>query len=274
MTISPHSTPSELRAAARAGRLTGPTGGLAPGYEQGNVVILPAALAADFRAYCAANPKPCPLMAEGAPGDPTLPALGRDIDIRRDLPRYRIFENGSQRDVNDIGDRWRDDLVTFVIGCSLTFEASLIAAGIRLRYYDLGSTCAAYVSSIDTVAAGPFAAKLVVTMRGIRKDQIDRVIDITGRFTGSHGEPVHIGDPAAIGIHDLGRSYDGIGLAEVAADETPLFWACGVTALEAARAAAPDICITHAPAHMLITDRPALGFHDAGHGAIIPGNQE
>lgn len=244
----------------REGTWAGPTGALAPGFEQGNVIILPAALADDFRLYCQRNPKPCPLMAEGRPGDPALPELGAGIDLRTDLPRYRVFRAGEPPvDAADISDVWRDDLVPLVLGCSLSFEANLVQAGIRLRHYELGTTCCAYMSDLRTTPAGPFETNLIVTMRAIRRDQSDLVIDVTRAFPESHGEPVHVGDPAAIGIMDLADTYEDIGLNEVQDDEVPMFWACGVTALEAVRGAAPDLFITHAPAHMLITDRPAPG---------------
>lgn len=253
-------SPVALRQAMRAGKWTGPTGALAPGFEQGNLVLLPEAMAGDFRLYCRRNPKPCPLMAEGRPGDPMLPALGAEIDLRTDLPRYRVFRAGEPPfDVADISDLWRSDLVPFVLGCSLSFEAALVQAGVRLRHYELGTTCTAYMSDLETAPAGPFETNLIVTMRAIRRDQSERVIEVTRRFSESHGEPVHVGDPAAIGIMDLADTYEDIGLNNVQDDEVPMFWACGVTALEAVRAAAPDLFITHAPAHMLITDRPAEG---------------
>ena len=256
-------SPAALRQAMRDGRWDGPTGALAPGFEQGNVVILPAALADDFRLYCQRNPKPCPLMAEGRPGDPMLPELGDGIDLRTDLPRYRVFRRGKPpADVSDITDVWREDLVPFVLGCSLSFEAALVQAGVRLRHYELGTTCSAYLSNLETARAGPFEADLIVTMRAIRRGQKERVIDVTRRFPESHGEPVHVGDPAAIGIKDLADNIEDIGLNDVREDEVAIFWACGVTAMEAVRAASPDLFITHAPAHMRITDRPAVGRHD------------
>jgi len=256
-------SPAALRQAMRDGRWDGPTGALAHGFEQANLVILPAALADEFRLYCQRNPKACPLMAEGRPGDPLLPELGDGIDLRTDLPRYRVFRAGEPlADVSDITDVWRDDLVPFVLGCSLSFEAVLVQAGVRLRHYELGTTCSAYVSNIETARAGPFETDLIVTMRAIRRDQKERVIDVTRRFPESHGEPVHTGDPAAIGIKDLADNIEDIGLNDVREDEVPMFWACGVTAMEAVRAAAPDLFITHAPAHMLITDRPAVGIRD------------
>jgi uncharacterized protein YcsI (UPF0317 family) len=258
-------SPVALRQAIREGKWTGPTGALAPGFEQGNVVILPEAMAGDFRLYCQRNPKPCPLMAEGRPGDPMLPVLGAGIDLRTDLPRYRVFRAGeSPADVTDISDLWRGDLVAFVLGCSLSFEAALVQADVRLRHYELGTTCTAYMSDLKTVPAGPFETNLIVTMRAIRRDQSERVIALTRGFSQSHGEPVHVGDPAAIGIKDLADTYEDIGLNNVQDDEVPMFWACGVTALEAVRAAAPDLFITHAPAHMLITDRPAVGGGTGG----------
>ncbi len=253
-------SPEALRQAVRNGAWSGPTGSLAPGYEQGNLVLLPEALAHDFRLYCERNPKPCPLMAEGRAGDPMLSELGVDIDLRTDLPRYRVFRAGEVPfDVPDIGALWRDDLVPFVLGCSLSFEEALVRAGVRLRHYELGTTCTAYQSNIETEPAGPFHAEMIVTMRAILQDQKELAIGVTRTFPGSHGEPVHVGPPEAIGIADLKDTYEDIGLNDIQDGEVPMFWACGVTAFEAVRSAEPEFFITHAPAHMLITDRPVDG---------------
>lgn len=246
-----------LRVAAREGRLTGPTGSMAPGLLQANLAILPAALADDFQAFCAANPAALPLLARGRPGDPALPGLGVDVDLRTDLPRYRVFRHGRPvGDPTDITDLWRDDLVGFAIGCSLTFESDLVAQGVALRCHAPGVTCSAFDSRVPMVPVGPFGGDLVVSMRAIRADQADRAAALTRAFPQAHGGPVHHGDPAAIGV-DLTRPIDGIGLTDILPGEVAMFWPCGVSMERAIAHAAPDLAFTHAPGHMLITDLEA-----------------
>ena len=246
--------PQEVREAIRAGRYRKNTAGLARGYVQGNVCILPREYADDFRAFCEANPKPCPLLAVSAPGDPRLPELGEDLDIRTDVPRYRIFRNGRQQgDVTDLRDLWRDDLVTFVLGCSFSFEEALMQAGLRLRYVEQGTNVPMYRTSVDTVPAGPFRGKLVVSMRPFKPADAIRAIEITSRYPRVHGSPVHVGFPEMIGIENLGEPWAG-DPTEVRADELPLFWACGITPQSVVLQAKPSFCITHSPGHMLVTD--------------------
>lgn len=240
--------------------MTAPTTGLAPGYIQANVAILPATHADAFEAWLRANPAACPFLARSTPGDPSLPCLGQDIDIRRDLPRYRIFRDGrATATPTDIADLWQDDLVTFAIGCSLSFEADLVAAGVSLRCFGPGLSCSAFDSAIDTVPAGRFAARLVVSMRAIRAGEVALAERVTRAHPEAHGAPVHAGDPGAIGV-DLAQPIDGIGLSDVQPGEVPVFWACGVTMERAITAAALPFAITHAPGHMLITDRPSGHF--------------
>jgi uncharacterized protein YcsI (UPF0317 family) len=242
------------RQAIRQGHHTGPTTGLAPGRVQANLVILPADLAPDFSRFCRANPKPCPLLAETRPGDPTFPALGAEIDVRTDLPRYRVFRDGELADEpTDIRRYWRDDLVAFAIGCSFSFEQALLEAGIRLRHVEAGKNVSMYRTNIDTVPAGAFHGPLVVSMRPLRPADAIRAVEITARFPRVHGAPVHIGLPESIGIRDLARPDWGDAV-EIRPDELPVFWACGVTPQAAIAQAKPAFCITHAPGHMLITD--------------------
>lgn len=249
-------TPAEIRHAARHGRLAGPTAGLALGYQQANIAIVPQAAADDFLAYVRANPAACPLLAVGAPGDSRLSALGAGIDIRTDLPRYRIFRDGEAvEDVAEISALWRDDLVTFALGCSLGFEVALAGTGIHLRCHAPGANCSAFDSAMETVAAGPFCGPLVVTMRAVPEDQVDRVRELTAAHPETHGAPVHVGDPAAIGV-DLGRPIDGIGLTDIRPGEVPVFWACGVTPQRALERTKLSLAISHAPGHMLVTDLP------------------
>jgi uncharacterized protein YcsI (UPF0317 family) len=255
--------PREVRRAIRAGRYRKHTAGLAPGYVQGNVCILPQEYADEFRAFCERNPKPCPLLALSKPGDPRLPELGEDLDIRTDVPRYRVFRDGVQNeDVTDLRDLWRGDLVTFVLGCSFSFEQALMDAGLPLRYVEQGRNVSMYRTSLDTVPAGRFRGKLVVSMRPFKPADAIRAIEITSRYPRSHGAPVHIGRPDLIGIDDLSRPWAG-DPTEVRADELPLFWACGITPQSVVLEARPSLCITHAPGHMLVTDLENASLADA-----------
>jgi len=248
------STAAAARQAIRAGTWTSHTSGLADDHVQGNVVILPEQLAGDFLRYCQRNPKPCPLLAVSEPGQPQLPALGTDIDIRTDVPRYRVWRKGElQAEPTDIGDLWRDDLVTFVIGCSFSFEQALIEAGLPLRHVEQGKNVAMFRTNVATQPAGPFSGPLVVTMRPMKPADAIRAVQVTSRFPNVHGAPVHIGDPAQIGIADLSRPDYGDAV-DVLPGELPVFWACGVTPQAAIEQARPDFCITHAPGAMLITD--------------------
>jgi uncharacterized protein YcsI (UPF0317 family) len=242
------------RAAIRLGQWTGHTSGLADGHVQGNVVILPEALANDFLRYCQRNPKPCPLLAVGEPGEAKLPALGNDIDICSDVPRYRVWRDGVMvEEPTDISHLWRKDLVTFVIGCSFSFEQALLDAGLPLRHIQQNRNVAMYRSNIATEAAGVFHGPMVVSMRPFKAQDAIRAIQITSRFPDVHGAPVHMGDPAQIGIHDLSKPDYGDAV-DVLPDEIPVFWACGVTPQAAITQAKPAFCITHAPGAMLITD--------------------
>jgi uncharacterized protein YcsI (UPF0317 family) len=242
------------RAGIRQGRIDGHTSGLAGRHVQGNVVILPAAWAGEFRDYCEANRQACPLLAVSRPGDPALPTLGQGIDIRHDVPRYRVWHGGELvSEPTDIAALWRDDLVTFVIGCSFSFEQALLDEGVPLRHVAQGLNVAMYRSNRATVPAGRFAGPLVVSMRPLKPADAERAARITGRYPRVHGAPVHIGDPAALGIADLGQPDYGDAV-EVLAGEVPVFWACGVTPQAALAAARPGFCITHAPGAMLITD--------------------
>jgi uncharacterized protein YcsI (UPF0317 family) len=248
------SNPRAARHVIRAGAYGGYTAGIAPGYVQANVCILPRAFAEDFLLYCQRNPKPCPLLARSDVGDPRLPTLAGDLDIRTDIARYHIFRDGElAEEVTDIRPQWRDDLVTFALGCSFSFEEALAQAGLRLKFRERNNVAAVYVTNIETVAAGPFRGPLVVTMRAFTPADAIRAVQITSRFPNVHGAPVHLGDPGRIGV-DLSRRYHDVGDGEVADDELPVFWACGLTPQFAVQNAKPPLCITHAPSYMLISD--------------------
>lgn len=243
-----------MRKLIRQGVWTSHTSGLASDHVQGNVVILPETLAADFLRYCLRNPKSCPLLAVSEPGQATLPTLGQDINIRTDVPMYRIWREGELVEERaDIAELWRDDLVTFVIGCSFSFEQALIEAGLRLRHVDQGKNVAMYRSNLPTLAAGPFHGPMVVSMRPLKAVDAIRAVQVTSRFPQVHGAPVHLGDPMLIGIANLAQPDYGDAV-DVLPDELPVFWACGVTPQVAIRQARAPLCITHAPGAMLITD--------------------
>lgn len=246
--------PREVRLAIRSGNYRGNTAGLAPGRVQGNVCILPKEYAEDFRLFCERNPKPCPLLAMSKPGDPMLPTLGHDIDIRTDVPGYRVFRDGKlAEEVADLRDLWRPDLVTFILGCSFSFEQALMEDGLRLRYVDEKRNVPMFRTNVDTVPAGRFRGKLVVSMRPFKPAEAIRAIEITARYPRVHGSPVHIGRPDLIGISDLGKPWAG-DASTVREDELPVFWACGITPQSVVLDAKPSFCITHTPGHMLVTD--------------------
>lgn len=251
----PSRSPAAARVPIRTGRFTGQTAGLARGFLQGNVVVLPRSHALDFANFCHRNPKPCPLVAMSDPGDPMLPLLGDDIDIRTDVPAYNVYRDGELAEQpTDLRDLWREDFVTFVLGCSFSFEEALLDAGIPLRHIEDDLTVSMYRTTLPTVPAGPFRGGIVVSMRPMTPANAIRAVAITGRFNAAHGAPLHLGDPAAIGIADIARPDWG-DAQPIRPGEVPVFWACGVTPQAAVREAKPPICITHRPGAMLITDR-------------------
>lgn len=250
----PPALPAALRAACREGRFAAPTSGACPGFAQANLMVLPRALAEDFRSFCERNPRPCPLLAVSH--TPVLETLAPGADLRTDLPRYRVTRRGKPpTEVENVLDVWEPDLTAFLLGCSFGFEAGLVEAGIRLRHQDEGRIVPMYVSGRQCESAGAFWGPLVVTMRPIPDSRVDDAVRISGEQPLAHGAPVHVGDPAALGILDLSQpdwGEDG-GLLP---GEVPVFWACGVTSQVACRNARPELMISHAPAYMFVTDVP------------------
>lgn len=246
---------AQVRAACRSGQFRGPTAGHAPGHLQGNLVILPASLGFDFLRFCILNPKPCPLIGVAEAGSYALPQLGEDIDLRTDLPGYHVWRNGTLiAQTDDISSLWRADLVAFVIGCSMSFEAALQADGIPIRHIEACTTVPMYVTNMECQAAGPFKGPMVVSMRPMKARDAIRAIQITSRYSAVHGAPVHLGDPALIGIRNLDAPDFGDPV-RVMDDEIPVFWACGVTPQAVIAKVRPEFAITHAPGAMLVTDR-------------------
>lgn len=244
----------DLRALIRKGAYVRHTAGLAKGKLQCNLAILPEEYADDFIRFCALNPKPCPIVAIGRPGNPGLASLGADIDIRTDVPRYRLFRNGTlEAEVTDITGHWQDDFVTVALGCSFTFENALMAQGIAVKHIERDQTVPMYLSNIKLAEAGPFSGEMVVTMRPIPADRVEDAYSISGQYPQAHGAPISQGDPAAIGIADLSKPDWGEPV-EVSDGEVPVYWACGVTPQNVLMKAKIPFCITHAPGHMLVAD--------------------
>jgi uncharacterized protein YcsI (UPF0317 family) len=251
-----HAYPSEVRRLIREGGWDKPTTGLCLGYLQANLAILPKDLASEFQAVCEANPRPMPLLDVTEPGDPHPRRIAHDADLRTDLPRYRVYRNGElAAEVSDIRQLWRDDLVAFPLGCSFTAEGKLLAAGVRLRHIELGQSVPMWRTSLQVQPVGRFRGPVVVSMRPIRKDQLELAERVTAELPLAHGAPLHVGDPEKIGIGDLGRPEWGDAILPLE-DEVPVFWACGVTPQALIMAARPEFAITHAPGHMFITDVP------------------
>ena len=251
--LKTQSTPV-VRAQIRACAYAGHTAGLGKHNLQANLAILPAAHALDFMRFCQRNPKPCPLVGVSDTGNPMMVTLGRDIDIRTDIPAYYVYRDGVQAEtVTDITDLWQEDFVAFALGCSFTFEHALEKAGIPVWHITNNTTVPMFASNVQTVPAGPFGGATVVSMRAIPDAQLDEVVAISKRFPMAHGAPLHIGDPAVIGIKDIATADWG-DPAPVPQGTTPVFWACGVTPQVAIMNAKLPICITHKPGHMLITD--------------------
>ena len=247
--------PSEVWQQIRGGSWRGVTSGVAPGYVQANLAILPQDLAFEFLLFCQRNPKPCPVLEviEAGNVEPVLTAAG--ADIRTDIPGYRIYENGVMVDeVESLVPHWRDDLVSFLMGCSFSFETAMIEAGIPLRHQELGRNVAMYITNMPTTPAGVFSGPMVVSMRPIKRNQVVRAVQVTSRFPATHGAPIQIGSPFYIGITDLSRPDFGDAV-EIKDDEEPVFWACGVTPQAVALNCKPPLMITHAPGRMFITDQ-------------------
>jgi uncharacterized protein YcsI (UPF0317 family) len=250
---------ADLRAAARRGEWRGTTGGHCPAFQQANVVILPQEAAAEFAAFCTRNPRPCPVIEILPPGDPEPVHSAPGADLRSDVPGYRVYRKGELAERrSDIRDLWRDDLVTFLLGCSFTFEHALVEAGIPLRNVERDTVISMFVSKLACVPAGRFHGPMVVTMRPIAPAQVELVRELSSRYPHAHGAPVHIGDPRAIGIADLNRPDYGDPVP-VHANEVPVFWGCGVTPQAVAGKARVELMITHEPGQMFLTDLPREG---------------
>jgi uncharacterized protein YcsI (UPF0317 family) len=246
--------PADERARFRAG-VKVPTAGLAPGYAQANLVALPREHAFDFMLFAQRNPKPCPLLDVTEPGD-TGTVLAAGADLRADLPAYRVWRDGELAEQTPaVTDCWRDDLVTFLIGCSFTFERALMAAGVPVRHVEQGRNVPMFRTAIDCRPAGVFSGPMVVSMRPVPAAQVATAVQVTARYPAVHGAPVQVGNPGDLGIADL-ASPDFGDPVDAEPGDIPVFWACGVTPQAALEAARLEFAITHEPGHMFITDIP------------------
>jgi uncharacterized protein YcsI (UPF0317 family) len=248
-------TPAALRRGFRNGARQ-VTAGLAEGFQQANLVILPAEHAFDFLLFATRNPRPCPLIDVVEAGR-WEPSVAPGADLRTDLPRYRVWRDGDLVDEpGEVGDLWRPDLVSFLLGCSFTAEHALVAAQIPLRHLEEDRNVAMYDTSHRCRSAGIFSGSLVVSMRPVRADLVDDVTRICTGMPWAHGAPVHVGDPGELGIADLSAPDYGDPV-DVAPGEVPVFWACGVTPQNALRHTRLPFAMTHAPGHMFVTDLPS-----------------
>ncbi|TQF04144.1 putative hydro-lyase [Kitasatospora acidiphila] len=248
-------SPEEARRAFRDG-LAVPTAGVALGYAQANLLVVPRDRAAEFRLFAERNPRPCPVLEETAPGG-WRSRLAPGADLRTDLPGYQVWVDGElaaePASVGGLPQVRGGDLAAFLIGCSFTFEAALLAAGVPLRHVEQGRNVAMYVTDRPCRPAGRVHGPLVVSMRPIPVGLVETARAVTARMPRMHGAPLHMGDPAALGVADLARPDYGDPV-EVAPGEVPVFWACGVTAQQAVIGSRPPFAITHAPGRMFITD--------------------
>ena len=249
-----NATGSDVRNACRTGKLSSPTPGLAMGFVQANLVILPKEWAFDFLLFCQRNPKPCPLQDVTEPGDPTPRAIAPNANLQTDLPAYRVWRDGELvEEPTEITRYWQSDLVSFLIGCSFTFENALLTAGVPLRHIEQGLNVPMYRTNIACRPAGRFSGPMVVSMRPLTSEQAIKATRICSRFPRAHGAPIHMGDPTAIGIKDLTKPDFGDPV-RIKSDEVPVFWACGVTPQAALMQAHPPFALTHKPGHMFLSD--------------------
>jgi len=253
MVAKTHKSAAELRRLIRIKEWTQPTSGLVPGFVQANLVMLPKEEAFHFLLFCVRNPKPCPILDVLEPGQ-VEPSIGRGADLRTDLPKYRIYEKGLlKREVEEVKDFFHEGMVSFLLGCSFSFESAMLAAGLPIRNIEEGKNVSMYITNRTCVPARPFSSPLVVSMRPLTPQQAVRATQVTTRFHLTHGAPVHFGAPEEIGIKDLNRPDFGAPVT-IRQGEIPVFWACGVTSALAATSARLPLVITHAPGHMFVSD--------------------
>lgn len=254
MELLANETPQRVREMIRRGEIVRPTAGLCQGFVQANLAIVPKELAYDFLLFCQRNPKPCPVLDVTDPGSPEPRILAPGADLRYDIPQYRVWKKGELVDEpTDVARYWREDLVAFLLGCSFTFETALLKASIPVRHIEEDCNVPMYLTNIACRPAGFFQGSTVVSMRPMRPELAIRAVQVTSRFPGVHGAPLHIGDPSVIGIDDIKKPDFGESVT-IYDGEVPVFWACGVTPQAVAMAVKPELMITHSPGYMFISD--------------------
>ena len=247
------SIPAELRLATRSSQFDAPTSGHAAGFIQANLMIVPQADAFDFLLFCQRNPKPCPLVEVLDPGQ-LEPKCAPGANLATDVPGYRVYRDGEfVEERADIAALWQPDFVTFLIGCSFSFEAAVMAEGVPLRHVQQNRNVAMYRTNQACASAGRFHGNMVVSMRPVHSANVAKAVQVSGRFPLAHGTPVHVGNPQTLGIADLAKPDYGDAV-DILPDEVPVFWACGVTPQAVAQASQLPLCITHAPGKMFVTD--------------------
>ena len=253
-------SPVDVRQMIREGKWDRPTSGMCAGHAQGNLVVLPKDLAYDFLVFAQRNPKPCPILDVTEPGDTEPKIVAPGANLATDLPRYRIWKNGTCVDEpTDVTKYWRDDLVGFLLGCSFSFEGALLQSNIPVRHIELDRNVPMYVTNRACVPAGRLKGQMVVSMRPVPAALVPKAVLCTGRFPAVHGAPVHIGEPEALGIKDINKPDFGDSVP-IHEGELPVFWACGVTPQAAIMATKPEFAITHAPGHMFIADTRDIDY--------------
>ncbi len=254
--------PAQMRRAIRQGKYQGPTAGLCMGFAQCNLIALPKSLAYDFLLFAQRNSRACPVLEVSDAGSRRLEWLAQDLDLARDFPRYRLYENGELTgEYTDAEALWRPDLVSFLIGCSFSFEGALLEAGLPVRHIEQGRNVPMYRTNLPCRPAGIFHGNMVVSMRPMTPAQAIRAANVTAAMPRVHGAPIHWGDPAAIGIQEIDRPDYGDAVDQKPG-EIPVFWPCGVTPQNVVTQAKPPFAITHSPGHMLITDIPNSELKD------------
>lgn len=254
-------SPVQARQAFRTGTRR-PTAGWSLGYAQANLIAVPVDWAYDVLLFCQRNPKPCPVLDVTDAGATTT-VLADDADLRTDLPGYRIWQDGELvAEPADVTDYWSAELVTFLIGCSFTFETALTSAWLPLRHVEQGTNVPMYVTNRQCRPAGRLHGPMVVSMRPIPGGLVDTAIRLTSRMPAVHGAPIHVGDPSRLGIADLDHPQFGDPV-RMSAGDVPMFWACGVTPQAAVMASRPPFAITHQPGHMFVTDIPDTEYRIA-----------
>ena len=255
-------SPAEVRKLIRSGEIQRQTSGMCNGYAQANLVILPKDLAYDFLLFTQRNPKSCPVLEVSDVGSRSLRYIAKNADIAKDIPKYRVYEKGVLTgEYTSVEHLWRDDFVSFLIGCSFSFESELLAAGVPVRHIEENRNVPMYMTNIDCEPAGIFCGKMVVSMRPLPYNQIVKAVTVTSSMPRVHGAPIHIGDPSVIGIKDINHPEFGDSVT-IKDGEVPVFWCCGVTPQSVVMNVKPDIVITHSPGHMFITDVKNVSLRD------------